>query len=108
MATVPTTPGAAGAQRYSIRGDKAIRFVPYTPSKEEDEALLRLIVEGMPLPQRLEKALVLLGQADTSPEAPFLPMPWTAAEAPALATLDVEDMEEDHDDDQTEDAEDDN
>jgi hypothetical protein len=72
VATQTTNPKA-----FSIRGDKAIRFVPYLPSKEEDAHLLVVAVEAQTPAVRMEKALNFLRLAADQPDLLFYPTPWS-------------------------------
>jgi hypothetical protein len=65
-----------------LRSSHALKYVPYVPSAEEDQRLIAVCLDQMPLGERLRIARRLL---DADPATPFVPTPWVEKGLPPEA-----------------------
>lgn len=76
----PATPQANGPVEFRTWTDNAIRYVPYVPSPEEDQALIDIALKQQPVKQTLQYSQLLLNRAADQPDRLFLPLVWVVEE----------------------------
>lgn len=93
----------------TIRGDRAIRYLPHIPSVEDDLRMLQAALDTMSVEEKLAVGVDLLRLREGEPLRAFLPTPWVKAELASKATVRpaplqvAADEPDDHDDDHEDD-----